>query len=346
MDRHIYGYASLRTGHTKDELAANFQKTKLYQDYLDLVSKLRGYMFPVPEDELEPDISIIEGNMHFDPEKTLQVDVMTSARKGMHHKLDCIIEQASKERYPFDTVIVITSLSAFGSYASIKKYYRLFKQKRIGILFPDYTRESGLSEYSTCGFDLLPREKKEYNMAFRLVEDLGKGDVPDNRGRISSGYTEAFRVAFWLYELFWISEKVAVDMSGLSKNGFHMKADNYEQTVMYREELETFEEHFVISRLVKRNRPVPKDFGRLIEIYEENGNLELACILCKIPIIFPVDYKRLCLKYEGGRREIARCLKLYDKMLMDGFEEWMADGKNPVEFYKECNMEQFLYSMG
>lgn len=342
MFGHIYGYASLRTGKKKDDLTANFKGTKLYRDYLDIVSALKGYMFYVPEEEEVPDVRIIYENMNFDPEKTLQVDVMTSAREGMHYKLDCIIRQAAEEARPFGTVIVITSISAFGSYNSIKKYYRLFRQKKIGILFPDYTRERGLSEFSTCGFDLNPRCKKEYDQAFQLAENLGAGDVPDNRGRIGSRYTKAFRSAFWLYELFRISEKMAVAMSGFSKNGFHMKADNYEQTADYRQELETFDKNFNISRLIKRNRPVPKNFGNVIEIYEEKGDLELACIACKIPMIFPVDYKRLCLKYEGGRRELARCLKLYDSRLIKRFEEWTGEGKEPTEFYRECGMEQYL----
>lgn len=342
IPRHIYGYASLRTGHKKDDLTANFQRTKLYQDYLDLVSVFKSFMFYVPEEEEEPDIRLIRENMVFDPGKTLQVDVMTGCREGMRYKLDCMIRQAEEEACPFGTVIVVTSISAFGNHSSIKKYYRQFRQKKIGVLFPDYTRESGLSEYSTCGFDFEPREEEEYERAFRLVESLGAGDVPDNRGRIGSRYTEAFRTAFWLYELFRVSEKVAVAMSGFSKNGFHMKADNYEQTADYRWELETFEESFGISGLVKRNRPVPPDFGKVMEMYEENGDLEMACILCKIPMIFPVDYKRLLIKYKGGRVELARCLKLYDRQLMKRFEEWTGDGKEPTEFYKECGMGQYL----
>ena len=33
-------------------------------------------------------------------------------------------------------------------------------------------------------------------------------------------------------------------MSGFSKNGFHMKADNYEQTVNYKKELELFDQKY------------------------------------------------------------------------------------------------------
>lgn len=345
MPRHIYGYASLRTGHKKNELEANFQKTKLYNDYLDIASVLKSCMLYVPEDEAFPDSRIVSGNMDFDPQKLLQADVMTSARKGMRHKLDCIIKQAKESPCAFDTVIIINSLSSFGGIQSIRDYYREFKDNRIGILFPDPTRESGLSEYSTCGFDFRPREKSGYEMAFRLVEQLEDGDVPDNRGRIGGQYTGAFRTAFWLYELFRISEKTAVAMSGFSKNGFHMKADNYEQTIHYKTELGTFDKEFSISRIIKRNRPVPQDFERLMQSYEETENLELACILCKIPMIFPADYKRLLLKYEGGKKELARCLKLYDNALMDRFDAWTAEGNAATEFYRECGMEKYLHML-
>ena len=119
------------------------------------------------------------------------------------------------------------------------------------------------------------------------------------------------------YELFKIPEKTAVAMSGYSKNGFHMKADNYEQTKNYKEELEIFDKEYNISTLIKRNRPVPENFDKLIHWYEKKGSLEMACIHCKLPMIFPVDYKRLLLNAEGGRKELARCTKLYDTDLIN-----------------------------
>ena len=77
--------------------------------------------------------------------------------------------------------------------------------------------------------------------------------------------------------------------------------------------------------------------------YEKRGDLELACILCKVPMIFPVDYERLMLKYKGGRKEIVRCMKLYNGELMERFDKWVKEGREATEFYKECNMEQYLY---
>lgn len=343
--KYLYGYASLRTGHKKKELTDNFANTKLYSDYMDIVGILLDNMFYVPEEERTPDHKLIEENMDFNPDRVLQVDIMTSAREGMHYKLDRIIQQARENAmFPYNTIIVINSLNAFGGCENIKKYYKIFRKEKIGVLLPDYTRESGLSEYSTCDFGFQPRPLNEYNRAFDLVERLEDGDVSDNRGRIGGDYTRAFRVAFWLYELFRISEKVAVAMSGYSKNGFHMKADSYEQTVNYKIELETFEKNFSISKLIKRNRPIPENFDKLIRRYEKRGNLELACILCKVPMIFPVDYTRLLLKYEGGKKELARCLKQYDNELMNRFEEWVTTGKEPTDFYKECDLEQYLHN--
>ena len=166
-------------------------------------------------------------------------------------------------------MLIINSLSAFGNVASIKKYYKIFREKKIGVLFPDYTRESSLSEYSTFNFGFEPRTKSEYDRVFDLVDRLEDGDLPDSRGRIGKDYSMAFRVAFWLYELFKIPEKTAVAMSGYSKNGFHMKADNYEQTQNYKEELEIFDKEYNISTLIKRNRPVPENFDKLIHWYEK-----------------------------------------------------------------------------
>lgn len=333
----IYGYASLRTGHTKTELKDNFENTKLYADYIDLVDSMKKMFVYVSEDALIPTYALIEDNMTFNPDTSLQVDVITSARDGMFYKLDSIIKQSEEQKFlSFNTVLIINSLNAFGNVASIKKYYKIFRDKKIGVLFPDYTRESGLSEYSTFSFGFEPREQSEYNRAFDLVERLEDGDLPDSRGRIGKDYTDSFRVAFWLYELFKIPEKTAVAMSGFSKNGFHMKADNYEQTQNYKEELERFEKEFHISTLIKRNRPVPENFDKLIHWYEKKGSLEMACIHCKVPMIFPVDYKRLILKADGGRKEVARCTKLYDTDLINSFDEWIASGNAPTEFYKQC----------
>ncbi len=64
---HTYGYASLRTGLKKSELMANFQNTKLYHDYLDIVSILHDCFFAIPDDEEIPDTDLIEKNMVFHP---------------------------------------------------------------------------------------------------------------------------------------------------------------------------------------------------------------------------------------------------------------------------------------
>lgn len=341
-DLKIYGYASLRTGQKKEQLKNNFENTKLYADYIDIVKTMKSRMVAISDDEVTPDYRLIEDNMVFDADKALQVDIMTSKRDGMHYKLDCIIEQAiNKER---TTVIILNSITSLGSCEDIKKYYKVFRKNKIGVLIPDYTRESSLSEYSTYGFGFEPRPQSEYNRAFDLVERLEPTDIPETRGRIGKDYTRAFRVAFWLYELFRIPEKMAVSMSGFSKNGFHMKADNYEQTQNYKEELVTMEKMFHISSLVKRNRPVPNNFNELIHQYEKRGSLELACIRCKIPMIFPIDYQRLLLKEQGGKKELARCLKCYDEEMIADFEEWVKAGNEPTDFYKNCDFEQYLYA--
>ena len=343
MPEHIYGYASIRTGHRKEELIANFENTKLYHDYKNTALAYKDLFLPIKEEDLNPDCSIIEDNMVFKPDDILQVDVITSSRKGMNYKLDCIVEQAKKcYTRPFSTVIVVTSINAFGSCDNIKKYYRIFREANIGVLIPDYTRKSALSEYSTCDFGFQPRSTIEYERAFDLVNALEDGDIQDNRGRIGSGYTTSFRVAFWLYELYKIPEKMAVAMAGCSKNGFHMKADSYEQTANYKEELERMHEQFGISNLVKRNRPVPENFEKLMQMYEDSKDLELSCIYNKIPMIFPIDYERLKLKHYGGKKELARCLKLYDENLINQFEEWVNAGNEATDFYTCCGMEQYL----
>ena len=46
--------------------------------------------------------------------------------------------------------------------------------------------------------------------------------------------------------------------------------------------------------------------------------------------------------FDGGKKELARCLKLYDEDLISKYEEWIKEGNEPTEFYRCCNIEQYL----
>lgn len=332
LDVMIYAYASIRTGHNKEDLKRNFRTTKVYRDFENM------FLY-IPDEQKKIDY-LFKYSTEFRANDTLQVDIMTGKRDNMRVKLNGIIRTSEKRK----VVIVVKAITAFGDSESIKHYYEIFEQKGIGVLIPDYTRDSGLSEYSTCDYSFDFRQDHDLIRAYELIRALEPNDIQDTRGRIGYEYTRAFRVAFWLYELFKVSEDVAVSISGLSKTGFHTKGDNYEQTQNYKKELSKMEEVFQISSLVKRNRAVPKNFNELKQYYEKTGDLESACIYCKIPMIFPIDYERLLLKEQGGRKEIARCMKLYDENLVQAFEDWIKAGKEVKLFYKQCGIEQYLYN--
>lgn len=324
IPKHIYAYTCVRTGNKKSDMTKNIKQTKAYQEALKGLKDIP--FFYLSEEENYDSLA-------FQTECTVQIDLVTGAKSNQYFKLNKIIEQSK----PNDTYIVITSLNALGDCSNIQKYYKIFRKKKIGVLYIDYTRDSGLSEYSTCGFDFnfldRPLEDRAYDLVFRLTND----DIKDNRGKSSSEFTLAFRTAYWLYELYRVSEKTAVAMSGFSKNGFHIKANEYEQTFKYKQELEKMDTLYHISQYAKRNRPIPADFDKLIHWYEKKQNLEVACIHCKIPMIFPLDFKRMMLKYEGGKKELARCMKFYDEELITTFDTWVNSGNPPAEFYKETS---------
>lgn len=334
---HIYAYSCIKTSDSKSTALKTFKQSTAYKNAVKAFQNT--YLKIVEEEPYD--------NLSFQPDATIQFDLMTSTRENMHYKLDRIIDQSK----PNNTVIVIFNLNSFGNLDSIKKYYSKFKKKEIGVLFIDYTRESGLNEYSTHDFGFSKRPKDEYNRAFDLIERLTPEDIKSPRGRIGSDYDENFRTAFWLYELFQIPEHMAISMVGMSKNGFHMKADNYEQTREYKQELENMETHFHISDTIKRNRPVPKNFGELMKYERQCGSLEKACIDLKVPIIFPIDYQRLQKKQAGGKSELARCLKLYNRELIDCYESGIATGNDPTTFYKatdffnECIEKNLFYNL-
>lgn len=319
----IYAYSSVRTGNKKSEMTKNIHQTKAYRDVIKMIDKL-----PFFDKQEENDYDSLAFVPY--PECTVQIDLVTWAKSNQYYKLNKILEQSS----PYDTAIVITSLNAFGDCANIQKYYRIFRKKKIGVLFIDYTRESGLSEYSTCDFSFKPLSRAQRDRAYDLVANLTEDDIKDNRGQDGKEFNDAFYTAYWLYELFLIPEQVAAAMAGFSKNGFHIKADEYEQTYKYKQELENMDRLHNISHIPKRNRPVPKNFEKLVHWYHKKDNLEVACIHCKVPMIFPIDYKRLILKKEGGKSELIRCLKNYDEELISAFETWVQQGKAPTEFYQ------------
>ncbi len=324
----IYGYGCIRTGNKKSDVTKNIKDSKAYKD---IITELRNCFFAVDE---EP----VYDSLAFLPECSVQIDLVTGAKSNQYFKLNKIIEQSDNIRkelpidQPYNTVLVITSLGSLGDCENVKKHYKIFHKKKIGVLFPDHTKENGLSEYSTCGFDFKPLDMSKINRANDLVAQLENADVKDNRGRKSSELTDSFITAYWLYELYRIPKTTAIAMSGYSKNGFFIKADEYEQTAMYKKHLSIMEELYTISQYAKRNRSVPANFDKVIEKYEKTGNLEKSCFDCKIPIIYPIDYKRLLLKYHGGKKELARCMKNYDEDLISAFDTWVASGKNPTEF--------------
>ena len=123
-------------------------------------------------------------------------------------------------------------------------------------------------------------------------------------------------------------------MSGDSKNGFFIKANEYEQSAIYKNHLKAIEKLYHISQFAKRNRSVPRNFEEVIAIYEKTGNLEKACFDCKIPMIYPIDYQRLLLKYQGGKKELARCMKNYNEELISAFDMWVTNEKEPADFIK------------
>lgn len=324
----IYGYGCIRTGNKKSDVTKNIKNSKAYKD---IITEFSNRFFDVIE---EP----VYDSLAFLPECSIQIDLVTGAKSNQYYKLNKIIEQSDKIRneyiikQDYNTAIVITSLGSLGDLENIKKYYKIFHKKKICVLCLDPTKEDGYNEYSTCGFDFKPFDISKINRANDLVAQLEESDIKDNRGRRASELTYNFITTYWLYELYRIPKTTAIAMSGYSKNGFFIKADEYEQTAMYKKHLNIMEELYTISQYAKRNRSVPANFDKVIEKYEKTGNLEKTCFDCKIPIIYPIDYKRLLLKYHGGKKELARCMKNYDEDLISAFDTWVASGKNPTEF--------------
>lgn len=335
-------YASISSGKRLDDVETNLENSRIYKK----IKKSVAFIYSNPEKNASRD------SFNYDienPTGTLFVDFLMN-RDKKHRKLDKIIEYVKLHHKYEGFVIVVQSISAFGDSKQIKSYYREFHDNKIYVLCLDYLRLSGLSEYSTSNLGFDKRDADEYDRAYKLIADL-KPDANElnNRGAISS-FSEAFIESYWMYETYQIPESIAIAASGITRSPFHRKCSVYESSVEYQSELINYAEKHPLEQLPKRFSKLPEKFKELEQIinskwddslsYTQSKNREEinkifddVCIELRIPTIHPIQYKRLKLRQDVGRKGIAAAYN-YDENIIRKFEEYSLNPENPLmEFW-------------
>lgn len=281
----IYYYANVITGQLKKDF--QLSDSKNYQKFLEVLNFF-GIKEPVSvSEEFKKDIPV-------------QMDIMFSShyKNKKYSKLNKIIDTCPE-------ALVVTDISVFGD--EILQYYQLLFEKGIKLFVYDNPF------FSTCNEQF---EAKDWLQVREILSLLKQVKKVDRRGR-KSIVDDNFVNIYWLYELYFINEKVAVKASGLSKNGFHIKANTYEKSRRYISDEKYMQEKYNISELPAHNKR-KVEFEKIKQVFLITNDLNFSCITNGSYVFSEIMYKRLDIK---NKKTLALAFKRYDLSLMKRFEE-------------------------
>lgn len=335
-----FAYTSIRSGKRESEVIFNMDKSLAQQKILN---SFRDHFLAV---KMEKNYSRESFNIDKkDPDGTLFIDILMN-RDKRHRKLDNIIQYVSDNKFK-EFVIVIQNIHVLGNVEQIKNYYREFKKHNIYVLCFDNFRLSGISEYSTSDFGFRRRKDiKEYDRAYNLIEQLDANEkLADSRGVLSQ-FSESFKESYWQYEKYQIPESIAIEASGLKRTPFHRKCALYEYSYDFQSTVGRMDKEELknLIELPKRFSKFPERFKELEQkidpawdddlLYEHFENMDSidkliddACIELHIPSVHPVNYKRLKLRQEKGRKGIIASYN-YNEDIIKKFEEYSLNTEN------------------
>ena len=218
--------------------------------------------------------------------------------------------------------------------------YEMLYNKRIGILVPDPAQANGVSEISTTDYSFknVDTSPEDFEAKKKLISEL---QIKKGSGLAKSEITAEFKVVYWLYEHFFISENDACHNSlfDMSKVKFHGLATDYENSLAYAEdelqqisnihlfvnnmiaEVSDNEKKEILKRLSdylkekwdnentgidekpKRNGTVPKNFEDVRNyLINSDANLSDACAKSNCRLMSDITFARYIVKKDGGKR--------------------------------------------
>ncbi len=273
MDRlAAYGCISCVNISLKDE--ETVKQTKVY---MELVEELHNYFIAYDD---------------------IFIDVITGSYRK-RKKLKQLLDEFSRG----DTIFISRiECLGFTTNEVINNYIEI-AERGIGLLLPDKTKENGVSDFATTDFSFSEMNKNKAEIDC-ICEQLKMVQLKTNSGRRTTStkvINSDFEKVYWAYENYFISLETAVsnNLYYVSRRKFYQLCDDYEHSERYFMMLEKEEEENHISEKPKRFGKVPVYFDSIVQMLGKHPTEQELLETCKklnIPIIHPIDYKRLLLK--------------------------------------------------
>lgn len=247
----------------------------------------------------------------FLPSDCVKIDVIGGSYRRRHQLEKCLKTMA------YGDSIVISSLSSLGlnNEELLQNYKKIF-ERRIGLLLPDYSVRSGLSQYSTTDYSFAPISITEKDFK-DLCEKLSFEKIHSKRGRKNILVSSEFSDIYWLYERYLIDPVTASKNKffNISKNTFRRWCDEYEASDEYKDALEYHDKEFKISELPKRHGVISPPVEAIIhDVSVRRISLDDACHAHGITLN-ETQFKRYMLKYyckKSGALKVTFQLRDYD----------------------------------
>ncbi len=268
-------------------------------------------------------------------EDDIYVDIITSSYKNQD-KFWYLMQKMKAG----DTIVLPTVNMLAEKRKDVILRYEMLYNNHIGILVPDPTQANGVAEISTTdySFKTVDISPEDFETKKKLISEL---QIKKGSGLAKSEITAEFKVVYWLYEHFFISENDACHNSlfDMSKVKFHGLATDYENSLAYAEdELQQVSSiHLFVDKMIdevadnekkeilkklsnylkekwdnentgidekpKRNSTVPKNFEDVRNcLINSDLNLSDACAKSNCRLMSDITFARYLVKQDGGKR--------------------------------------------
>lgn len=255
-----------------------------------------------------------------------------------------------------DVFIITSDINQFGDTAAeIQEFYKICREKHIGITIFDSTKKYNISKYSTCQVGFAWLDEQQISDVYKAIDNLTDDDIQTLQGKNNKDFPPSFIDAYFAFEAYIIND-IASEISGLSINTFHSKATQLETSnsnilIEYQFANESRSSIYTYAKLQKkwysyhhindiRTRPkrcgvIPKNFDKLVQFmqtqaYTNEDELEWNMIeYCKeinVPIYSLIDYYRYVSKQQlTSRKELFALYKeYYNQELIDDYAAYKA----------------------
>lgn len=295
MDRFAaYGCISCVNISLKDENAVKNTKA-----YIELEKEIHNYFIAVED---------------------IHIDVITGSYRN-RRKFNKIIRE-----FGYGDTIFISRIEALGfTNEEVIHNYIKIAERGIGLLLPDKEKENGVSDFATTDFSFAVVNKSRAEID-AICKQLKTIQLKTNAGRKTTStkvLPADFEKTYWAYENYFIPLETAVsnNLFYISRRKFYQLCDEYEKSERYFMRLEKEECENRISEKPKRFGKVPVYFDSIVQMlgkYPTEQELLETCKKLNIPIIHPIDYKRLLLKNMPESHSVAiKCAFSFAKDIDD-----------------------------